>query len=75
VPDVLVRDIDPAILSRIDAAARRRGVSRNALLRELLSRYAEEQRPEPLTDAQVAAFGDAVGGLGDEQRRQGVWRR
>ena len=42
-PDVLFRDIDPATLARIDAAAQRTGVSRNTLLRELLARYADEQ--------------------------------
>jgi len=51
-PDILVRDVDPATLARIDAAAQRTGVSRNALLRELLARYADEQESGALTDEQ-----------------------
>lgn len=74
-PDVLVRDIDPVILARLDAVAQRRGVSRSVLLRDLLARFADEQRAEPLTDAEVAAFGGSIRGLGDAQVREVAWRR
>ena len=74
-PDILVRDIDPATLARIDAAAQRTGVSRNVLLRELLARYAEEQESGELTDEQVEAFGSSVRDLLDDDARVAAWRR
>ena len=74
-PDVLVRDVDGATLARIDAEARRVGVSRNVLLRDLLTRYAQEQPVEDLTDDEVAAFGDSVRGLLDDDLRAAAWRR
>lgn len=74
-PDVLIRDVDPSALARIDAAAQRTGVSRNVLLRELLIRYADEQSPGELTDEQVEAFGASVRDLLDEDRRMDAWRR
>lgn len=74
-PDILVRDVDPATLARIDAAARRTGVSRSALLRSLLAQYANEQATDSLTDEQVAAFGDSVRDLLDDDLREAAWRR
>lgn len=74
-PDVLIRDVDPSALARIDAAAQRTGVSRNVLLKELLARYADEQAPGELTDDEVAAFGESVRDLLDEDRRAAAWRR
>lgn len=74
-PDVLIRDVDPSALARIDAAAQRTGVSRNVLLKELLARYADEQAPVELTDEQVAEFGESVRDLLDEDRRADAWRR
>ena len=74
-PDVLIRDVDPSTLARIDAAAHRNGVSRNVLLKELLARYANQQTPGDLTDEQVVAFGESVRDLLDEDRRAGAWRR
>jgi hypothetical protein len=75
VPDILIRDIDPATLARIDAAAQRTGVSRNALLRELLARYADEQESGALTDEQIEAFGSSVRDLLDDDVRVAAWRR
>jgi hypothetical protein len=74
-PDVLIRDVDPSALARIDAAAQRTGVSRNVLLKELLARYADDQTPSELTDEQVAAFGESVRDLLDDDRRAAAWRR
>lgn len=74
-PDVLVRDVDPATLARIDAAAQRTGVSRNALLRDLLARYADEQGSGALTDEQIDAFGSSVLDLLDDEARAAAWRR
>ena len=74
-PDILVRDVDPATLARIDAAAQRTGVSRNALLRELLARYADEQDSGALTDEQVEAFGSSVRDLLDDDTRAAAWHR
>ena len=74
-PDVLIRDVDPATLARIDAAAQRSGLSRNVLLRELLARYADEQESGALTDQQVEAFGSSVRDLLDEDTRAAAWRR
>ena len=73
--DVLIRDVDPSTLARIDAAAERTGVSRNTLLRELLARYADEQQPGDLTDEDVKAFGASVRDLLDEEQRAAAWRR
>lgn len=73
--DVLIRDVDPSTLARIDAAAERTGVSRNTLLRELLARYADEQQPDDLTDDDIAAFGASVRDLLDEEQRAAAWRR
>jgi hypothetical protein len=53
----------------------RTGVSRNVLLKELLARYANQQSPGDLTDEQIAAFGESVRDLLDEDRRAGAWRR
>ena len=74
-PDILVRDVDPATLARIDAAAQRTGVSRNALLRELLARYADEQDSGALTDEQIEAFGSSVRDLLDDDIRAAAWHR
>lgn len=74
-PDVLIRDVDPSALARIDAAAQRTGVSRNVLLKELLARYADDQTAGELTDEQVAAFGESVRDLLDDDRRADAWRR
>lgn|GEM_PF-5902229 len=74
-PDVLIRDVDPATLARIDAAAQRTGLSRNVLLRELLARYADEQESGALTDQQVEAFGSSVRDLLEEDTRAAAWRR
>ena len=74
-PDVLIRDVDPATLARIDAAAQRTGLSRNVLLRELLARFADEQESGALTDQQVEAFGSSVRDLLDEDTRAAAWRR
>ena len=74
-PDVLIRDVDPATLARIDAAAQRAGLSRNVLLRELLASYADEQQGGALTGQQVEAFGSSVRDLLDEDTRAAAWRR
>lgn len=73
--DVLIRDVDPSTLARIDAAAARIGVSRNVLLNEVLARYADEQEPSSLSDEHVAAFGDSVRDLLDDDLRADAWRR
>lgn len=73
--DVLIRNVDPSTLTRLDAAAERTGVSRNVLLRELLTRYADEQDPASLTPAQVTAFGASVADLLDDDFRAVAWRR
>lgn len=74
-PDVLIRDVDPATLARIDAAAKRTGLSRNVLLRELLAQYADEQESAALTDQQIEAFGSSVRDLLEENTRAAAWRR
>jgi hypothetical protein len=73
--DVLIRDVDPSTLARIDAAAERTGVSRNTLLRELLARYADDQQPGDLTDEDITACGASVRDLLDEEQRAAAWRR
>lgn len=73
--DVLIRDVDQATLARIDAAANRKGVSRNTLLRGLLVEYARGQEEGGLSDDEVAAFGSSVQDLLDPRRRDEAWRR
>ncbi len=74
-PDILIRDIDPATLARIDAVAERTGVSRNTLLKELLATYADSQEIGGLTDEQVQSFGRAVRDLLDDEFRARAWQR
>ncbi len=74
-PDILIRNVDPATLARLDAAAQRSGVSRSALLRGLLARYAADQDGGMLTEGQLAAFGDSVSALVDEDARAAAWQR
>ncbi|HEX9888989.1 MAG TPA: ribbon-helix-helix protein, CopG family [Nitriliruptorales bacterium] len=74
-PDVLIRDIDPATLARIEAAAARAGISRNALLKELLASYAHGQEVGGLTGEQVAGFGESVRDLLDDDFRATAWQR
>ena len=50
-------------------------MSRNVLLKELLARYADDQTAGELPDEQVAAFGESVRDLLDDDRRADAWRR
>jgi plasmid stability protein len=75
VPDVLIRDLDPATLSRLDAVAARSGQSRNALLRTILTEYAHRQPEGDLSSDEIDAFASSTHRLLDEEQRAAAWRR
>jgi plasmid stability protein len=74
-PDVLIRDIDPATLSRLDAVAARTGQSRNALLRRILRDYAHRQPEGVLSAETVDAFAVSTRPLLDDDLRAEAWQR
>jgi plasmid stability protein len=75
VPDVLIRDLDPATLSRLDAVAARSGQSRNALLRTILTEYAHRQPDGDLSSEEIEAFTTSTRLLLDQEQRAAAWRR
>lgn len=74
-PDVLVRDIDPATLSRLDAVAARSGQSRNSLLRRILTDYAHQQPEGDLSPEEIEAFAASTRRLLDDELRSAAWQR
>lgn len=69
--DVLIRDVPNEVLAAIDARAARLGISRTEYLRRRLAQDAGGGTP--VTAAQLRAFGDAFGDLGDETVMSGAW--
>jgi hypothetical protein len=69
--DVLIRDVPDHVLAAIDAHAARLGLSRTEYLRRRLAQ--DTDTSEPVTVAQLRAFGDAFEDLGDESTMSGAW--
>ncbi len=71
-PDVLIRDVPPEDLARIDAHAARLGLSRTEYLRRRL--HQEASRPgSPVTTADLDAFAARFGDLGDQDVMRQAW--
>jgi len=71
-PDVLIRDVPPEDLARIDAHAARLGVSRTEYLRRRLRQ--EAARPVgPVTTADLRRFSERFADLGDPDVMRGAW--
>lgn len=69
--DVLIRNIDPAILDRIDSDAARAGLSRNAYLREQLDRIAHPRGQVSMDDLRRSA--ELARGVLDEDLMRQAW--
>lgn len=67
-----LRGLDPAVLERIDAAAARRGVSRNAYIVEVLTAHVHHDRPAATREAFAHAAALAVD-LDDEDVMRAAW--
>jgi hypothetical protein len=71
-PDVLIRDVPPEDLARIDAHAARLGLSRTEYLRRRLRQ--EAARPTgPVTAGDLRRFADRFGDLGDPEIMRQAW--
>lgn len=71
-PDVLIRGVESAALSRLDDLAQSRGVSRNTFLKNLLTSAARES--SPLSPGQALAVLDLVSDLGEPDVMARAWR-
>jgi hypothetical protein len=72
VPDVLIRDVPPEDLARIDAHAARLGLSRTEYLRRRLRQDAA--RPVgPVTAADLERFSSRFADLGDPEVMRRAW--
>jgi len=72
VPDVLIRNVPPEDLARIDAHAARLGLSRTEYLRRRL--HQEARRPgAPVTTSDLDAFAARFGDLGDHDVMRQAW--
>lgn len=70
--DVLIRDVPPEDLARIDAHAARLGLSRTEYLRRRL--HQDAARPaSPVTCADLDAFAARFGDLGDPEVLRQAW--
>jgi hypothetical protein len=72
VPDVLIRDVPPEDLARIDAQAARLGLSRTEYLRRRLRQDAGRS-DEPVTADHLRAFAARFGDLDDPEVMRDAW--
>ena len=70
--DVLIRDLKPEDVARLDAHAAALGLSRNEYLRRRLEQYARRGRG-PVTRADFERFADRFRDLADEERMRRAW--
>ncbi len=71
-PDILIRDVPPEDLARIDAHAARLGLSRTEYLRRRL--HQDAGRPAtPVTVADFETFAARFGDLGDPEVMREAW--
>lgn len=71
-PDVLIRDVPPEDLVRIDAHAARLGLSRTEYLRRRLHQDAA-RRTQSVTAADLRAFAVRFGDLDDPEVMRQAW--
>lgn len=72
VSDLLVRDVPADDVARIDAQARRLGVSRNEFLRRRLHQIAAFA-PQPLTGEHLRLFSERFADLDDAEVMRQAW--
>ena len=72
--DILIRGLSPAVLTKIDDEASKRGLSRNQFLVDFLeSPYVEQNRRE-VTVADLERSARAVADLGNPEIMAEAWR-
>ena len=71
--DLLVRNVDEAVVRRIDAAAERQGLSRNEFLRREVGRVAEGAG-RPVTHADLRRMADVFADAEDPEVMDHAWR-
>ncbi|TAM66562.1 MAG: ribbon-helix-helix protein, CopG family [Microbacteriaceae bacterium] len=69
--DLLIRGVPEDVLRGIDVRAAKLGISRSEYLRRRLAQDAAGE--EPLSVAQLKAFGEEFADLGDEGVMTGAW--
>lgn len=69
--DVLIRDVPDDVVAAIDERARQLGISRTEYLRRALTR--ERRAAVPVTVADLEAFGDRFGDIGDPDVIADAW--
>lgn len=72
VTDILIRDVSPDIVAALDAQARELGLSRTEFLKRELQRAAV-RRSRPVTQADLAWFGEAFADLADPDVMAKAW--
>lgn len=73
VPDVLIRDVPPEDLARIDAHAARLGLSRTEYLRRRLHQDAVQSASAPVSADDLKAFSARFGDLDDPEIMRQAW--
>lgn len=71
--DLLVRNVDEAVVRRIDAAAERQGLSRNEFLRREVARVAAGAG-RPITQADLLGSADIFVDVEDGEAMEQAWR-
>jgi hypothetical protein len=71
--DLLIRNVDPETVSRIEADAARLGLSREEYLRREVGRLGREV-PRQTTVEDLNRFGERFAGLGDETLMRQAWQ-
>jgi len=70
--DVLVRNVPDEVITALDARAASLGLSRSDYLRRRLAQDATGST-QPVTAADLAAFGETFADLGDPEVMKGAW--
>lgn len=70
--DLLIRNVDSDVVSRIEAAAARQGLSREEYLRREIARVSTGTQP-PTTLADLDRFAERFADLGDEAVMSRAW--
>ena len=67
-----LRDLDPAVLQRLDQAAAAKGMSRNRYIIEVLTEHAGTVRPAA-TEEVFSAAAELASDLGDDDLMRRAW--